>query len=94
MGMMLDEFELDYRKREIRRYEDMLDDGKTMIDVPIQSVVKMLAENLSFRGRVDYLMEQILRHDFTIPQRILMPNDVLIRPETPPEPPKPAAPKH
>ena len=72
MSMMLDDFELDYRKREIRRYEEMLDDGKTYIDVPIQSVVKMLAENLGYRARIDYLMEQILRHDFNIPQRILV----------------------
>lgn len=75
MTLMLDEFELDYRKQEIRRYEDMLDDGKTEITVPIQSVVRMLAENLSYRSRINYLMETILRHDFTIPQRILMPND-------------------
>lgn len=75
MGLLLDEFELDYRKREIRRYEDMLDDGKQNIEVPIQAVVKMLAENLSYRTRIDYLMESILRHNFTIPQRIYMPND-------------------
>lgn len=78
MNMMLDEFELDYRKREIRRYEDMLDEGKAEVTVPIQSVVRMLAENLSYRSRIDYLMEQILRHDFTIPQRILMPSDTRI----------------
>lgn len=75
MGLLLDEFELDYRKRDIRRYEDMLDDGKKDIEVPIQSVVRMLAENLSYRTRIDYLMESILRHNFTIPQRIYMPND-------------------
>lgn len=71
---MLD-FELDYRKREVQWYQDRLDEGKQNIEVPIQSVIKMLAENLSLRARIDYLMEQILRHDFTIPQRILMPND-------------------
>lgn len=71
MGLLLDEFELDYRKRELRRYEDMLDDGKQNIEVPIQAIVKMLAENLSYRTRIDYLMESILRHNFTIPQRIM-----------------------
>lgn len=71
MGLLLDEFELDYRKREIRRYESMLDDGKQNIEVPIQAVVKMLAENLSYRSRIDSLMESILRHNFTIPQQIV-----------------------
>jgi hypothetical protein len=36
----------------------------------------MLAENLFYRARIDHLMETILRHDFTIPQRIMMPNEV------------------
>ena len=79
MSGMLDEFETDYRKREIRRYEDMLDEGKKEVLVPIQSVVRMLVENLSYRSRIDHLMETILRHDFAIPQRILMPNDDVLR---------------
>jgi len=76
--MMIPDFELDYRKREIEGYERMLENGHTMVDVPIQSVINMLAENLSYRARIDHLMDTILRHDFTIPQRILMPNDMTI----------------
>ena len=75
MGMMIPDFELDYRKREIEHYRQMLEDGKTETTVPIQSVVKMLSENLSYRARIDYLMETILRHNFAIPQRIMIPND-------------------
>jgi hypothetical protein len=29
MGMMIPDFELEYRKSEIQRYQEMLDDGKT-----------------------------------------------------------------
>ena len=74
MSMMLDDFELDYRKREIQRYQDRLDEGKLSIEVPTQAVIKMLAENLTYRARIDYLIEQILRHNFNIPQRIVMPS--------------------
>ncbi len=76
MGMMIPDFELDYRKREIQRYQDMIEDGKQFVEVPIQSVIKMLCENLSYRARIDYLMETILRHDFTIPQRIMVTGEV------------------
>lgn len=79
MGMLMPDFELDYRKREVRWYQDRLDEGKQTTEVPTQAVIKMLAENLSLRARIDYLMEQILRHDFTIPQRILMPNDQVLK---------------
>jgi hypothetical protein len=78
MGMMIPDFELEYRKREIERYENMLETGHTVTNVPIESVIKMLAENLSYRARIDHLIETILRHDFTIPQRTLMPNDMTI----------------
>jgi hypothetical protein len=82
MGMMIPDFELDYRKRELDHYQELLERSQKdcsepkEVTVPVVSVVKMLAENLFYRARIDHLMETILRHDFTIPQRIMMPNEV------------------
>ena len=83
---MLDEFEANYRKREVKWYQDRLDEGKVNIAVPTQSVINMLAENLSLRARLTNMMEQIMRANYYTPQRIVMddrpidPNTLKVKP--------------
>jgi ACT domain-containing protein len=75
---MLPDFDIEYRKDVIKCYSRMMDHGEVEITVPIQDIVRLLSETISYRARLDYLMDVILRHNFTIPQRVMVTNDLTI----------------